>query len=178
MRNFPARFDYGYNNPNPKLEDKTDLLKKIAHHVLISMQFEEIQQFLAGLNGFGLLDVLKKYSLEAMELFTYNETLMNSEAMKSCFTVVYSEDSNKVTLEEDIVYNWKNFIDEIGNGKSTVVKTFSMEDIEDGKTQKAKEKKISLGDFMMFLTGSKVSKMHEKIKIRRFYLPLPLGSVV
>lgn len=167
VQRFHERFDYGYNKPCPKLADKTDLLQKVAHHIIISMQLEEIQQFLKGLEAFGVLDLLRKHPLEAMKLFTYNQDLVDPEVIKSCFDVTYSNESDEAALEEDIFYNWKNFLDELGHGKSITVKTFTVSDVENEKTEESakSEKKLSLGDVMMFLTGSTVVPNNEKIKV-------------
>ena len=39
VREFPQRLDFGYNKPNPKLSDKDELLKTVAHHFIISVKF-------------------------------------------------------------------------------------------------------------------------------------------
>ena len=62
VREFPQRLDFGYNKPNPKLSDKDELLKTVAHHFIIPVNFEEIQLFKDGLASNGVLALLEKYS--------------------------------------------------------------------------------------------------------------------
>ena len=138
----------------------------MAHHFIISLQVEEIQQFKNGLASNGVLDILKKYPDNSRAFFTYNENCITPQAVKSIFIPHFSINLGKVTMEEDILFNWHHFIDEVGEQKNEKVQTFSLNDIEDGVTDESvrKTRNISLKDIVMFLTGS-------------FFLPVPSPEV-
>ena len=69
-------------------------------------------------------------------------------------------------MEEDILFNWQDFIDEAGEHKVENVHAFSLTDVEDGITDESvmKTHTITLKDIVMFLTGS-------------YYLPVPSMKV-
>ena len=152
---FPDRFDFGYNKVFPNITDKEDLIKTIAHHCIISRQMEEIQQFLDGLSSNGVLKFLRKHPLEARNLFMFNKKLITAEGLKAIMNPIFSSETDE--SEEDIVFNFYNFIDEVGNNKLTNVLAFSLADVEDGKVDDKikQEVSISLSDLLMFLTGSR-----------------------
>ena len=57
---FPERFEFGCLQINPPFSDKEELVKKIAHHCLISRVNEEIDSFKKGISTSGVLDILHK----------------------------------------------------------------------------------------------------------------------
>ena len=99
-------------------------------------------------------------------LFTYNESSITPAAVKSIFVPSFSNDEERQKLEEDILFNWQDFIDEAGEHKVENVHAFSLTDVEDGITDESvmKTHTITLKDIIMFLTGS-------------YYLPVPSMKV-
>ena len=162
---FPERFNLGYLVLNPSFEQREDLIKKISHHCIISSAMEEIEQFKKGLSSNGILQILQSYPQESLALFTYDETLLTAEKFKSMFSYESSKTKEKAELEEDVLFNWNNFIDEVGN-KNVKYVAFSLEDVENGVVDesKKKERTLVLSDILMFLTGSRYS-FHQKIRL-------------
>lgn len=153
VRNFPERVEYGYNK-FPSYDDKPEFLKTVAHHFIISLQLEEIQQFQNGLKTNNVLSLLQKYPEESKKFFTYRENCICPEDIKAIFVPHFSSGEG-MEVEEDIWYNWHNFIDETGQKKTQSVLAFTLNDVEDGKVDESvkKAKTITLEDIVMFLTG-------------------------
>ena len=108
---FPERFEFGCLQINPPFSDKEKLVKKIAHHCLISRVNEEIDSFKKGLSTSGVLQILQRHKKESLPLLIYNENLLTAERLKSVFMPSYTDDEEEKIAEEDIYFNWINFID-------------------------------------------------------------------
>ena len=108
---FPERFAFGCLQINPPFSDKEKLVKKIAHHCLISRVNEEIDSFKKGLSTSGVLQILQRHKKESLPLLIYNENLLTAERLKSVFMPSYTDDEEEKIAEEDIYFNWINFID-------------------------------------------------------------------
>ena len=156
MDSFPERYDCGYLTYMPPFSERKELVRKIAHHCIVSSNIEEIQQFARGLSVYGLLDILKENTDEAKKLLMFDENVMNSENVKTLFVPHFSKDEKFVSVEEDIIFNFFNFLDEVGNGKIKGVQTIDLTSMEDnlcGVDLKNVEKVIKLPDVLQFLTG-------------------------
>lgn len=162
---FVERFDFGYNKFAPMFSEKNEIIKTIAHHFTISSKLEEIQQFLKGLSTFGVLDLIRKYPRQSRSLFLF-ENYLTAEAVKSCLVTEHQQEDNQD--EEDIVFNLKNFIDEVGLCRVKSVSAFTFENVEDGVIDESQKGtvKITLEDVLKFLTGSRFISSSLKIKIR------------
>lgn len=159
------RFDFGYNKFKPTFSDKDELVKIVAHHFAISSKIEELQQFIKGLSSFGVLDIIRKYPEESKKFFLFENKLF-AEAIKSLLFPQYDESDND--CEEDIMFNFKNFIDEIGLDRVKSISAFSFENVEDGVINKNEKKtfKITLEDILKFLTGSRFISTSLAIKVK------------
>ncbi|XP_057296711.1 uncharacterized protein LOC130625598 [Hydractinia symbiolongicarpus] len=153
LNDFIERFDFGYTKVNPAISEKEELLKTISHHWIISSKLEELQKFLNGLSCEGVLEILRKHPEETMKKFMYAS--VSSEDVKSIFNVVYT---GKIEIEEDIIYNLKNFVDEVGFGRvkeKSAVNVLALEESPLNSNPNMSSKVITLEDFLFFLTGSK-----------------------
>jgi len=88
-------------------------VRKVAHHCIISFNCEEIQEFCKGLSCGGVLDILKLYHAEAKAMLMHSDDLLDVNDFKAVFKPNYSSKVELVSLEEDIVFNFHNFLDEV-----------------------------------------------------------------
>ena len=88
---------------------------------------------------------MKEFTVSSANKFT---SKMLQEISKE---VKYRECEEKRKIEQDIIYNWINFLDEVESGD---VKEFIQIDIMSG-IEKDRNVKIKLEDVLFFLTGSK-----------------------
>lgn len=80
------RFDVGFNKASVSFGDKEKLLQTIAYHYVINTCHDEILQFKEGLSFGGVLDVLKRFPLEAFkELTDSKEAIITSEDFEGVF---------------------------------------------------------------------------------------------
>ena len=80
-----------------------------------------------------------------------------SFTLKRAFEFEFNNNSKKAQFEEDIIYNYKTFIDEIHEKKVKTVRAFTLIDLEDDnvKANDMNERLINLEDISMFLSRSK-----------------------
>lgn len=147
------RFDAGFNKASVSFGDKEKLLQTIAYHYVINTCHDEILQFKEGLSFGGVLDVLKRFPLEAFkELTDSKEAIITPQDFEGVFEANLSiQGSNLRMAEEDILYNWENFITNVFRGK--VCQTSITID-DDTFLETESTKVITLNDVIMFATGS------------------------
>ena len=154
------RFEAGYNKPIIRLSDKEEIIRKICKHYIISKQLEEIQQFESGLSSFGVLDVLRRHKDDAFKELTYNAKSLTAGKIRDLYSVLHSENQALKEQEEDIVFNFFNFLDELENGAENSKFTFAVTVLGDEGVQGTKQVAISLEDVLQFLTGSRHISCH------------------
>ena len=118
------RFEAGYNKPVIRLNDKEEIIRKICRHFIISKQLEEIQQFESGLSSFGVLDALRQHKDDALKQLTYDLKSLTAEKIRDLYHILHSEYQAQKKEEEDIVFNFFYFLDELENGAETSKLTF------------------------------------------------------
>lgn len=104
---------------------------------------------------------MKEHPGEAFkELTKSNEIKLTDILELMCTNVYYTNDSdgdldkrNKKQLEEDIVFNFTNFLEHLDENKVSEIKEVVMIDIE--VALKKFKRDISLNDVVLFCTGSK-----------------------
>lgn len=137
------RFDAGFNKASVSFGDKEKLLQTIAYHYVIHNCHDEILQFKEGLSFGGVLDVLQRFPLEA---------IITPEDFEGVFEANLSiQGSNLRVAEEEIFYNWENFITNVFRGKVSQTSTTIDDDTYQGTES---TKVITLNDVIMFTTGS------------------------
>lgn len=168
INDFPERFALGCVDFAPAFTDKENIVKTTSHHCIISSTLEEIKAFTDGLSSNNTFDILKEFKTDAVDLFTHNKTLLNAEKLKELFLPLHSTEEIKYNLEEDIVFNWLNFLDEIDNS-AVKAKAFTLEHLESGITNENQkvEKTITISDVIRFVTGARfLSKQQQRITIQ------------
>lgn len=147
------RFDAGFNKASVSSDDKEKLLQTIAYHYVINTCHDDILQFKEGLSFGGVLDVLQRFPKEAFkELTDGNEAIITPEDFECVFEANLScHGSNLRMAEEDILYNWENFITNVFRGK---VSQTSITIDDDTFQETESTKVITLNDVIMFTTGS------------------------
>ena len=146
------RFDAGFNKASVSLGDKDKFLQTIAYHYVINTCHDEILQFKEGLSFGGVLDVLQRFPREAFKELTDGiEAIITPEDFEGVFEAnLSSQGSNLRIAEEDILYNWENFITNVFRGKVTQTSIT----IDDTFQETENTKVITLNDVIMFTTGS------------------------
>lgn len=149
LLDFPERFDAGYTKGQISFGEKNRFVAKIIYHFVISVCHEEIQQLAEGLRKVGVLTLLERFKEDGMEELIPSTNLSSSEIL-AFWQVIYSpEGSNNRVTEEDIVYNFSFFLDEVAQGRVNGILTHDVESGEAASTS------ISLPDVMQFLTGAR-----------------------
>ena len=110
VEDLEERFEAGYNKLMVSLNDKRDVVDKVSRHWIITRQLQEIQQFLRGIRSNGVLDMLKRHKEESLMEFVYNAKHLTARKVQEMFQIVFSEDEAKKKKEQDVAYNWCNFL--------------------------------------------------------------------
>ena len=155
------RFDAGFNKASVSFGDKEKLLQTIAYHYVINKCHDEILQFKDGLSFGGVLNVLQRFPKESFaELTDSTESVITPEDLGVVFEANLStHGSNLRMAEEDILYNWENFLSNVFRGKVSQT-TISIEinddcDIDaDTVMETESTEVVTLNDVIMFSTGS------------------------
>ena len=94
---FEERFDMGINKATVSFEEKEELIRAAAKHIMISSALEEIHSFQEGLSTFGVLNVLKQHPEEAYKELTYMQ-LCVEDVRKPFVPTLSARDSSKKSL--------------------------------------------------------------------------------
>lgn len=154
------RFDAGFNKASISLGDKEKLLQTIAYHYVINKCHDGILQFKDGLLFGGILNVLQRFPKESFaELTDSTESVITPEDLAGVFEANLStHGSNLRMAEEDILYNWENFLSNVFRGKVSQTTIEINDDFYiDADTCTVEEtestKVVTLNDVVMFSTG-------------------------
>ena len=151
MDSFPERYMCGVTRMHVKYSDRGELIQDIAQHFCLSLCNEEIQEVRKGLDVLGLLHVLEEHYEESkLELLlSSKDTASNITSLYT--TIEYSEGKEK-EAEEDIYYNFTNFLEKLEHEGSLHLMKIELN--EDGsETETTKE--INLQEVAQFCTGSR-----------------------
>eukprot|EP00794_Sanderia_malayensis_P010666 gene10666-11795_t len=151
LLDFDARFEAGYNKLAVDMSDVEDLVKKVTRYFVISRQLEEIQQVCTGMASKGILQILRKYPKEAVEEFVHAPHKVTAEMIKEMYVIQYDADVNSEhrQKEEDIIFWWYQFLDELEIGQAQELEVFDL------SSSDKKAVKLTLLDVFRFLTGAK-----------------------
>ena len=94
---FEERFDMGINKATVSFEEKEELIRAAAKHIMISLALEEIHSFQEGLSTFGVLNVLKQHPEEAYKELTYMQ-LCVEDVRKPFVPTLSARGSSKKSL--------------------------------------------------------------------------------
>ena len=105
---------------------------------------------------FQVLGVLKAHSDKArLELSAKGKSTKLNDVLKLYSTINYTEDNDEKKIEEDIVFNFRNFIESLYYSEDIV----ELDLIEHFDNEKEKpvvsKKKLTTEDFVSFCTGSR-----------------------
>lgn len=150
LQDLDERFEAGYNKLVITLNDKRDLVHKVTKHWMITRQLQEVEQFLRGIRSNGVLDMLKRHKDESIMEFIYDAKHLTARKIQDIFRIVYSEDEDKKGREQDVAYNWCNFLDEL---EQHAVEEVKVSDFLADEGEKSLSMKLE--DVLFFLTGSK-----------------------
>ena len=100
--------------------------------------------------------MLKTHSDKArLELSAKGKSTKLNDVLKLYSTINYTEDNEKKKIEEDIVFNFKNFIESLYYSEDIVeldvIKNFD----NDKENPVVRKKKLTIEDFISFCTGSR-----------------------
>lgn len=108
-----------------------------------------MEQFIKGLELFGLLDIIRQSPEKARALFqNCSQNQLSAESVDEMFHIVFSpEGGNKRPQEEAIAFNFNHYLEDI---EASQVKG----SLWDSATESVNEVIFSLGDVLQFVTGS------------------------
>ena len=108
----------------------------------------EINQFVKGLNLYGLLDHLCQHPLKAHQLFLHTGNQLTAEKLDDLFMPVFlPRGSNKCTSEEAVSLNSSSYLEEVESGNITC-------NVVDFSTGQQSEMRLTLAAVLQFITGS------------------------
>ena len=116
----PFRSQAGFSKPVITIEDKDKLFHAIALHSTLLTSLSEINQFVEGLNLYGLLNHLHQYPLKACHLFLHTRNQLTAEKMDDLFMPLFSpRESNKHTSGEAVSLNGSSYLEDVESGNIT-----------------------------------------------------------
>lgn len=157
LESFPERYNAGVTNVSIAFEDKSIVIQNICKHYCLSVCLEEVQQVVQGMDILGLYSILQQNYEEIKTEFVPCMDAKAQDLLAVFKNVIYTvNNDNNVTIdqskEEDIYYNFTNFIEALENDNYKLPGTISLDD--DGKEEHS-DTNISLRDVIRFCTGSK-----------------------
>ena len=151
MDSFPERYMCGVTRMHVNYSDRGVLIQDIAQHFCLSLCNEEIQEVRRGLDLLGLLRVLEEHYEESKLEFLLSSKDSASNITSLYTNIEYSKGMEK-EAEEDIYYNFTNFLEKLEHEGSMHLMKIELN--EDGsETETTKE--ISLQEVAQFCTGSR-----------------------
>ena len=166
MDNFPEQLTAGVTKLRVDMSEKHSFIEDICFHYCLSICSEEIDEVIKGLNLLGLRNILTTHYNESVKEFV-NQTKQAAEDLLEVFkTVNYTINSTeKKDKEEDIVYNFSNFLESLdvkAYNRLTISIDYDDDEEEEGNKQENKDavestyqRNITLIDVIRFCTGSK-----------------------
>ncbi|XP_057299457.1 uncharacterized protein LOC130630076 [Hydractinia symbiolongicarpus] len=157
LESFPERYNAGVTNVSIAFEDKSIVIQNICKHYCLSVCLKEVQQVVQGMDILGLYSILQQNYEEIKTEFVPCMDAKAQDLLAVFKNVIYTvNNDNNVTIdqskEEDIYYNFTNFIEALENDNYKLPGTISLDD--DGKEEHS-DTNISLRDVIQFCTGSK-----------------------
>ena len=120
IESFPARFDAGVTQLNIKFDDKAKFIQNVCEHFCISRCIEEIQDVAKGMDILGLYGILVQNHNEVQREFLAGQKSVSADVLAVFTNINYSTNSTDGTntsfdklKEEDIFYNFTNFVEAI-----------------------------------------------------------------
>lgn len=133
-----------------KFEEKDVFIQEICEHFCVSKCIEELQDVVTGMKVLGFFDVfIQHYDELKQELLACNES--KAEEFLKIFNPDYSGDSSLREKQEDIYYNFTNFVETIEQEPFKFTDAVQLDDEIEIKS----EKLIKMSDVIQFCTGSK-----------------------
>ena len=147
--NCSMRFKAGYTKPIVTFEDKASLIRYICLHYTLLYSLPHMEQFINGLQLYGLLEIVRQVPEKSRMLFQVCEgNRLTAEIVDELFKVQFSpEGSNRRPQEEAIAFNFTRLLEDIESGAITGK-------LYDFNTESSTEVVFSLGDILQFVTGT------------------------
>ncbi|XP_066932604.1 uncharacterized protein [Clytia hemisphaerica] len=149
IENFTERFAAGVTKPKVQFAEKNDFIKDISFHFCMSTCSEETEQVADGMQIFGFRTVMQQHLENSFNELIRPVKQSTEDLLEVYKEKKYSEDIERKTVEEDIVYNFTNFVESFHHVKQYKRKVYSIEDA------KEVDKIITFPDVFRFCSGSK-----------------------
>ncbi|XP_066920599.1 uncharacterized protein [Clytia hemisphaerica] len=173
ISDFPERFD-AISKPSIKFQEKDSFVQNMIEHFIVSRCSEEIFDVASGLDIFNLNVILSCHLEEIFSEFSLGEKSKPSseDVIKMFADVDYCQESKEIkTLQGDIFYNLTNYAQE-AEDKPFILTVLQI----DGEVETTKQRKVTLSDFVKFISGSRfVPSMIGKCRIK-FKMPKDCDS--
>eukprot|EP00794_Sanderia_malayensis_P020964 gene20964-23019_t len=156
MESFSERYMFGVTRVHVSFEDRSQLVKDVALHLCLSTCSDEIQEVRKGMEVLGVLQVLQQHFDESKEEFCVPSEGKASNIISLFKTIEYSEPNDQSSgqrdQEEDIIYNFTNFLERLEHDGSLTLPVLEIED--DGSVLET-TREIMLQEVTRFCTGSR-----------------------
>ncbi|MBN3302887.1 G2E3 ligase, partial [Amia calva] len=106
----------GYLRPVSRLCDKELVVQDLLNFYLITRLQMPLQRFREGLKTLGVLDQIQKFPEVFSPVFCGRPEKLTAEKMGDLFTVHYSSDENRVTVEMTVVEFWRQYLQDCEDG--------------------------------------------------------------
>lgn len=113
------RFEACYSKPFVQLEDKKEFFQCICLHYAVLASISEINQFIEGLKTCSVLSLILENPAIFRKVLQVCRQL-TAEQVDECFKPDFSPSgSNRFTIEQNIVFNFTQYLEDIEQGKIT-----------------------------------------------------------
>lgn len=108
-----------YSKPFVQLEDKKEFFQCICLHYAVLASISEINQFIEGLKTCSVLSLILENPAIFRKVLQVCRQL-TAEQVDECFKPDFSPSgSNRFTIEQNIVFNFTQYLEDIEQGKIT-----------------------------------------------------------
>ena len=134
-----------------------DFVETICTYKVLDVNHKEIEQIRLGLQLNNVLPIMSKFKEDALLELCFSKKLSVSE-IKKHFTIFYSSEPAMKVKEEDIIYNFISFLENIESEGGKDV-DFLRDPYSKDQCQLV-VKKIQLEDILQYITGSRYMTKH------------------
>lgn len=110
----------GCNRPISSLEDRDALVEDLVNFIMITRMQLPLQRFREGLQTLGVFDQVQLFPSVFFEVFCESSDHLTAQTVGRLFTVVFSEQEEKLNREKTVVEFWRNFLLDCEVGRSSV----------------------------------------------------------
>ncbi|XP_066935847.1 uncharacterized protein [Clytia hemisphaerica] len=148
---FDERFEAGYNKMVLNMDEREHFCRLISRFFIVERNHAEISQLLKGVHP-DLLSLMRRFPEEGIKELVYTAKHIKASDITSNWIYDFSAPTSlKRKDENNIAFQWQQFLDELEDGQSRNVSYHPIGSPDD----EIKTVKITIEDVLQFLTGSR-----------------------